>query len=69
MNKGCTILSQYDGTDSVCIYLECEKAIKHLPKSMGIKAEVELIDTLKKMYTEANIKVKENSIEKARKID
>ena len=63
------ILSQYDGTDSVCIYLECEKAIKHLPKSMGIKAEVELIDKLKKMYTEANIKVIENSIEKARKID
>lgn len=63
------ILSQYDGTDSVCIYLECEKAIKHLPKSMGIKAEVELIEKLKKMYTEANIKVIENSIEKARKID
>ena len=63
------ILSQYDGTDSVCIYLECEKAIKHLPKSMGIKAEVELIDKLKKLYTEANIKVKENCIEKARKID
>jgi DNA polymerase-3 subunit alpha len=64
-----SILSQYDGTDSVCIYLEGEKAIKHLPKSMGIKAEVELIDKLKKTYTEANIKVKENSIVKARKID
>jgi DNA polymerase III subunit alpha len=63
------ILSEYDGRDSVCIYLEGEKAIKHLPKSMGIKAEVELIDKLKQIYTEANIKVIENSIEKARKID
>ncbi len=64
-----TILREYDGTDSVCIYLECEKAIKHLPKSMGIKAEIELIDKLKQIYSEANIKVIENSIEKARKID
>ncbi|MGB8454173.1 MAG: DNA polymerase III subunit alpha [Anaerocolumna sp.] len=63
------ILSEYDGTDSVCIYLECEKAIKHLPKSMSIKAEVELIEKLKQTYTEGNIKVIENSIEKARKID
>jgi DNA polymerase-3 subunit alpha len=63
------ILSEYDGRDRVCIYLECEKAIKHLPKNMGIKAEVELIDKLKQIYTEANIKVIENSIEKARKID
>lgn len=63
------ILSEYDGTDSVCIYLECEKAIKHLPKSMGIKAEVELIAKLKQIYTDSNIKVVENSIEKARKID
>ncbi len=63
------ILSDYDGTDSVCIYLECEKAIKHLPKSMSIKAEVELINKLKQIYTESNVKVIENSIEKARKID
>jgi DNA polymerase III subunit alpha len=63
------ILSEYDGTDSVCIYLECEKAIKHLPKSMSIKAEVELIEKLKQTYTEGNIKVIENCIEKARKID
>lgn len=63
------VLSEYDGNDSVCIYLECEKAIKPLPKSMGIKAEIELIDKLKQMYSEANIKVVEKSIEKARKKD
>ncbi|MDF2588350.1 MAG: dnaE [Anaerocolumna sp.] len=63
------LLSQYDGNDSVCIYLECEKAIKQLPKSMGIKAEIELIDKLKQIYTETNIKVIEKSIEKARKMN
>jgi len=60
------ILSEYDGNDNVCIYLECEKAIKHLPKSMSIKAEIELIEKLKKVYTEENVKVKEKSIVKAR---
>jgi len=60
------ILSEYDGNDNVCIYLECEKAIKHLPKSMSIKAEIELIEKLKKVYTEENVKVKEKSIVKNR---
>ncbi|MFU0827239.1 MAG: DNA polymerase III subunit alpha [Lachnoclostridium sp.] len=59
------ILRQYDGTDGVCIYLECEKAIKRLPKSMGVKADVELVGKLKQVYTEANVKVLEKSIEKA----
>jgi DNA polymerase III subunit alpha len=63
------LLSEFDGNDSVCIYLECEKAIKHLPKSMGIKAEIELIDKLKQIYTETNVKVIEKSIEKARKMN
>ncbi|BCJ92990.1 DNA-directed DNA polymerase [Anaerocolumna cellulosilytica] len=63
------ILSDYDGEDSVCIFLECEKAIKHLPKSKSIKADIELLDKLKKTYGEANIKVVEKSIEKARKKD
>jgi DNA polymerase-3 subunit alpha len=63
------ILSDYDGEDNVCIFLECEKAIKHLPKSKSIKADIELLDKLKKTYGEANIKVVEKSIEKARKKD
>jgi DNA polymerase-3 subunit alpha len=63
------ILSEYDGEDSVSIYLDSEKAIKHLPKSKSIKAEVELIEKLKQIYTEANIKVVEKSIEKDRKMD
>ncbi len=61
------LLSDYDGNDCVCIYLEYEKAIKHLAKNMGIKAEIELIEKLKKLYSEENIKVVEKSIEKNRK--
>ncbi len=63
------ILEQYDGNDSVCIYLECEKAIKHLPKSKSIKAEIELIEKLKHVYNEGNVKVIEKSIVNHRKID
>jgi len=61
------VLSQYDGEDGVYIYLECEKLIKQLPKSKGIKADIELIEKLKSIYGSSNIKVVEKSIEKARK--
>lgn len=63
------LISEYDGNDSVCIYLECEKAIKHLPKSKSIKAEIELVDKLKQAYTEENVKVIEMSIVKGRKMN
>lgn len=63
------ILGEYDGNDSVCIYCECEKVIKHLPKSKSIKVENNLICSLKEIYGEENIKVIEKSIEKARKMD
>ena len=59
------ILSQSDGEDSVIIYLEYEKAIKHLPKSKNINAEVEFINKLKEKYGTGNIQVIEKSIEKA----
>jgi DNA polymerase III subunit alpha len=61
------ILSQYDGNDQVKIYLECEKAIKQLPKSKSIKAENVLLTKLREIYGEPNVKVVEMSIEKARK--
>jgi DNA polymerase-3 subunit alpha len=61
------ILSEYDGNDSVCIYLECEKVLKHLGKNRGIKAELELIEKLYQTYSEENIKVIQKSIEKCRK--
>lgn len=58
------ILSGSDGNDSVCIYLECEKAIKRLPKSKNIKADKELVTKLSENFSMENIKVKEKSIEK-----
>ncbi len=61
------ILSQYDGEDSVYIYLEGEKLIKQLPKSKGIKVDIELVEKLNLIYGSSNIKVVEKSIEKARK--
>jgi len=59
-----SMLSDYDGNDTVFIYCECEKVIKQLPKSRNIKAEKELIDKLVAIYKEENIIVKEKSIEK-----
>lgn len=61
------ILSQYDGDDTVYIYLEYEKQIKQLPKSKSIKVDMELVDRLNTIYGNTNIKVVEKSIEKARK--
>lgn len=61
------ILREYDGNDSVCIYCECEKVIKHLPKSQDIKADRELITKLQEIYGFDNIKVIEKTIEKQRK--
>lgn len=63
------ILEEYDGKTQVCIYLECEKAIKILPKNRSVKAEVSLLDKLSSIYSKENIKVVEKSIEKSRKKD
>ena len=57
------VLSEYDGNDEVCIFLECEKAIKRLPKSKNIKAEKELIIKLEQLYSPENIKLVEKSVE------
>lgn len=58
------LLSQYDGNDTVCIYLEHEKAIKRLPKSKNVNIELELLQKLKFHYGDANVQVIEKSIEK-----
>ncbi|MSS62759.1 DNA polymerase III subunit alpha [Velocimicrobium porci] len=58
------ILSDSDGDDVVCIYLECEKAIKRMPKSKNIKADKELVAKLSEKFKSENIKVTEKSIEK-----
>jgi len=61
------VLGEYDGQDQVCIYLECEKAIKQLPKNMSVRAEINLINKLYTIYTKDNVKVVEKSIEKVKK--
>ena len=40
------IISESDGTDNVSIYLETEKAIKHLPMSMSVCADKALLNSL-----------------------
>lgn len=62
------ILSQSDGEDSVIIYLEYEKAIKHLPKSKNINVESDIVKKLKGIYGDNNVQVIEKSIEKAIKM-
>lgn len=62
------ILSQSDGEDSVIIYLEYEKAIKHLPKSKNINVESDIVKKLKGIYGDDNVQVIEKSIEKAIKM-
>jgi len=63
------ILNDYDGNDSVIIYCEKEKCIKRLPKNMNVKACKELANRLNLIYGEENVRIKEISIEKNRKID
>ncbi|MDF2541096.1 MAG: dnaE [Herbinix sp.] len=64
-----SLLSEYDGKDSVIIYCEDEKLMKKLPKSKSVKAEKDLIDRLKTIYSEENIRIIEKSLEKQRKMD
>jgi DNA polymerase-3 subunit alpha len=59
-----SILSEYDGHDSVVIFCEEEKCMKKLPKSRNVKAEKELIDRLISIYLKENVVITEKSIEK-----
>lgn len=63
------VIGQYDGNDQVVIYCSEEKQIKKLPKSRNTKVEKELIDRLKSIYSEENIRITEKSIENKRKMD
>ena len=51
------ILEASDGKDSVIIYISDEKKKKELPPSRNVKADPELIEKLRQIYGEANIKV------------
>ena len=58
------LLSESDGNDAVCIYLECEKAIQRLPKSQNVKADGALLENLYSHFSAENVRVQEKSIEK-----
>ncbi|NLK28581.1 MAG: DNA polymerase III subunit alpha [Clostridiales bacterium] len=64
-----SILSEYDGEDTVIIYCEKEKCLKKLPKSRNVKADRSLIERLNTIYKEDNIRISEKSIENMLKID
>ncbi len=64
-----SLLGEYDGNDSVAIYCNEEKMIKKLPKSRSTKADKELIDKLRELYSDENIRITEKPIEIIRKID
>ncbi len=58
------ILQSSDGSDSVIIYCEAEKAKKILPPSMTVKADAETVAKLCGRFGEKNVKVVEKDIEK-----
>lgn len=58
-----SLLGEFDGNDTVVIYCENEKLMKRLPKSRSTKAEKELLDRLKILYSEDNIRITEKSID------
>ncbi len=58
------LISDFDGDDSICIYLECEKQIKRLPKSKNIKANNEILTKLSEIVSTQNLRIQQKSIEK-----
>lgn len=57
------ITDENDGTDRISIYLEQEKQVKHLPMSMGVCADGELVSALRARFGTDNIQVVEKKIE------
>ncbi len=51
------ILEPSDGMDEVVFYLEAEKQMKTLPKNATVKADAALVESLKLLVGEANVKV------------
>ena len=56
-------LRSSDGSDPVVLYLKKETAVKRLPASRTVQAEGELLERLKAMYGENNIRVVEKGPE------
>ncbi len=59
-----SLLGEFDGNDTVCVYLSQEKAVKRLPKSRNIGINNESLKKLYENFGKENVKVVEKSIEK-----
>lgn len=59
-----SLLSEYDGNDTIVIYCESEKAVKRLPSQRNIQINDEIISKLHETYGKPNIRIVEKSIEK-----
>lgn len=59
------ILGDYDGQDTVIVYLSEERAKKQLPNSRTTKVCPELLEQLYDVFGNENVKVVQMSIEKA----
>lgn len=59
-----SLLGEFDGNDTVCIYLSQEKAVKKLPKSRNISINSDSLQKLYEKFGQENVKVTEKSIEK-----
>lgn len=63
-NRLFLMLKDYEGNDSVTIYLEKEKAVKKLPPNKNIGIKEELMQLLSKEFGENNIRISEKNIDK-----
>ena len=59
-----SLLGEYDGNDTVCVYLAQEKAVKRLPKSQSISINNESYKKICEQFLPENVRVVEKSIEK-----
>ena len=59
-----SLLGEFDGNDTVCIYLSQKKAVKKLPKSRNISINSDSLQKLYEKFGQENVKVTEKSIEK-----
>lgn len=61
-----SMLHDSDGKDSVVIYISAIKAMKRLPNSQNIRADIEIVNNLTNFLGKNNVKVVEKSIENKR---
>ncbi len=53
------IIRNYDGNDRITVYCEKEKAIKKLPPSQSVLIEEELLENLRNVFSEGNLRIVE----------